>query len=218
MPAWKERNPADLGIMLVEALAYSADQLSYQQDAVATEAYLRTARKRISVRRHARLMDYFMSEGCNARTWVHLDVSTDVSSTDPDKPLIPIGTALYTRIPGMNVQVPSDAPLSRQTDAVFETMEPLQFLYASHNTLSFYTWSDARCCLAKGATRATLKDDNPQGRLLLRPGDILILEEVLGPVTGVEADADPTRRHAVRLTRVSPEAKPILKENKDKRR
>ena len=58
--------------MLVEALAYSADQLSYQQDAVATEAYLRTARKRISVRRHARLMDYFISEGCNARTWVHL--------------------------------------------------------------------------------------------------------------------------------------------------
>jgi hypothetical protein len=217
MPAWKERNPADVGIMLVEALAYSADQLSYQQDAVATEAYLHTARKRISVRRHARLLDYFVSEGCNARTWVHVDVSTDISSTDPDTPLIPIGTALYTRIPGMNVQVPSNAPLPPQTDAIFETMEPLQFLYASHNTLSFYTWSDTRCCLAKGATRATLKDDNPQGRLLLRPGDILILEEVLGPVTGVEADADPTRRHAVRLTRVSPEAKPILKENKDKR-
>jgi hypothetical protein len=106
MPQWKERNQADIGVMLVEALAYSADQLSYQQDAVATEAYLRTARKRISVRRHARLMDYFMSEGCNARTWVHLDVSTDISSTDPDKPLIAKGTALYTRIPGMNVQVP----------------------------------------------------------------------------------------------------------------
>ena len=40
MPAWQERNPADLGVALVEALAYSADQLSYQQDAVATEAYL----------------------------------------------------------------------------------------------------------------------------------------------------------------------------------
>ena len=218
MPQWKERNPADLGVALVEALAYSADQLSYQQDAVASEAYLRTARKRISVRRHARLMDYFMSEGCNARTWVHLDVSTDISSTDPDKPKIPMGTALYTRIPGMNVPVPSDANLSRQADAVFETMEPLQFLYASHNTLSFYTWSGKRCCLAKGATRATLKDDNPQGRLVLRPGDILMLEEVLGPVTGVEADADHTRRHAVRLTRVSPEAEPILKENKDERK
>jgi hypothetical protein len=218
MPAWKERNAADIGVMLVEALAYSADQLSYQQDAVATEAYLHTARKRISVRRHARLLDYFISEGCNARTWVHVEVSMDISSTDPDTPLIPTGTALYTGIPEMKVQVPGNAPLSRETDTVFETMEPLQFLYASHNTLSFYSWSDTRCCLPKGATRATLKDDNPQGRLRLRPGDILMFEEVLGPVTGVEADADIARRHAVRLTRVSPEAKPILKKNKDKQK
>ena len=43
MPAWKERNPADLGIALVETLAYAADHLSYFQDAVATEAYLGTA-------------------------------------------------------------------------------------------------------------------------------------------------------------------------------
>ena len=34
--------------------AYTADYLSYYQDAVATEAYLDTARQRISVRRHVR--------------------------------------------------------------------------------------------------------------------------------------------------------------------
>ena len=39
-PDWRERNPADLGITLVELLAYVGDQLSYQQDAIATEAYL----------------------------------------------------------------------------------------------------------------------------------------------------------------------------------
>jgi hypothetical protein len=57
MPQWKERNPADVGIMLVEVLAYAGDYLSYQQDAVGTEAYFGTARKRISLRRHARLVD-----------------------------------------------------------------------------------------------------------------------------------------------------------------
>jgi hypothetical protein len=67
MPAWQERHVPDLGIALVETLAYTADYLSYYQDAVATEAYLGTARKRISVRRHARLVDYRMHEGCNAR-------------------------------------------------------------------------------------------------------------------------------------------------------
>jgi hypothetical protein len=48
-------------------LAYAADQLSYYQDAVATEAYLGTARRRTSARRHARLVDYFMHDGANAR-------------------------------------------------------------------------------------------------------------------------------------------------------
>ncbi len=50
-PDWAERNPADLGTTLVELLAYTGDQISYQQDAVATEAYLDTARRRVSVRR-----------------------------------------------------------------------------------------------------------------------------------------------------------------------
>ena len=48
MPDWKERNPADVGIMLVELLAYVGDHLSYYQDAAATEVYLGTARRRIS--------------------------------------------------------------------------------------------------------------------------------------------------------------------------
>ncbi|HEV7786184.1 MAG TPA: putative baseplate assembly protein, partial [Thermoanaerobaculia bacterium] len=74
-PAWRERNPADQGIALIELLAYVGDQLSYYQDAVATEAYLGTARKRISVRRHTRLVDYFLQEGVNARTWVAFTVT-----------------------------------------------------------------------------------------------------------------------------------------------
>src|SRR4030095_13936694 len=60
----------DIGIALVEILAYAGDYLSYYQDAVGTEAYLDTARKRISVRRHTRLVDYFLHEGCNARAWI----------------------------------------------------------------------------------------------------------------------------------------------------
>ena len=68
--------PRRLGVALVELLAYVGDHLSYQQDAVATEAYLGTARRRVSVRRHARLVDYRMHDGCNARAWVQLQVGT----------------------------------------------------------------------------------------------------------------------------------------------
>ena len=79
MPDWQERHVPDLNITLVEILAYVGDHLSYYQDAVATEAYLETARQRISVRRHVRLLDYPMHDGCNARTWVWLETSDIMS-------------------------------------------------------------------------------------------------------------------------------------------
>jgi hypothetical protein len=75
VPDWRERSAADLGMVLVELIAYAADNLSYRQDAIANEAYLATARQRVSVRRHARLVDYFLHEGCNARAFVHFDVT-----------------------------------------------------------------------------------------------------------------------------------------------
>src|SRR5206468_9697801 len=78
MPDWRESHVPDIGIALVELLAYVADYLSYYQDAVATEAYLGTARQRISVRRHARLVDYKMHEGCNARAWLTIAAAQDV--------------------------------------------------------------------------------------------------------------------------------------------
>lgn len=199
MPQWHERSPADLGVMLVEALAYTADQLSYQQDAVATEAYLGTARRRISVRRHARLMDYFMSEGCNARTWLHVQVSADVVRADPADPAIPAGTKFTSLIRGQHTRIADDPRVYEQADMVFESMESLQSLHAAHNELRFYSWSDERCCLPKGATSATLAGHHPQ----LQPGTILLFEEVIGPETGSPSDADPTKRHAVRLERIA---------------
>lgn len=196
MPQWTERHAADLGVALVEALAYTADQLSYQQDAVATEAYLGTARRRVSVRRHARLMDYLMSDGCNARTWVQLTVSADVLGTDTDHPAIPAGTKFTTHIAGQSTIIAEDRRLYEQAAVIFEAVQPLQSLYVDHNELHFYTWSDQRCCLPKGATAATLAGHHPH----LSGGTVLILEEVLGPETGSLSDADPARRHAVRLT------------------
>ena len=63
-PSWRQSSIADTGVAVVELLAYAADQLSYQQDAIATEAYLGTARQRASLRRHALLVDYPMHDGC----------------------------------------------------------------------------------------------------------------------------------------------------------
>src|SRR5437764_6689226 len=84
MPQWTERSPADIEVMLVELLAYVGDYLSYQQDVIATESYLGTARRRISIRRHTRLLDYFISEGSNARTWVQIIMNADMVKSAGD--------------------------------------------------------------------------------------------------------------------------------------
>lgn len=232
VPHWRDRHVPDLGITLVELLAYVGDYLSYYQDAVATEAYLETARQRISVRRHARLVDYTMHEGCNARTWLqirlegsdHFDL--DLTSTYFVTAIAnsPLDTAMLIAEDLVNL------PFS-----AYEVFEPIKkgtySLYQAHNQIEVYTWGDRQCCLPRGATQATLIDgwqpveaappipeddgcnDEPedpgppweraQRQLNLQAGDMLLLEEILGPRTGYSADADPRHRHLVYLTRVT---------------
>ncbi|MEA3275621.1 MAG: putative baseplate assembly protein [Pseudomonadota bacterium] len=267
-PEWTERHVPDLGITLVELFAYVGDYLSYYQDAVATEAYLDTARQRISVRRHVRLVDYVMHEGCNARTWVHIDTSID--ATVPAAQLSFLTT--FANAPEAEGRLLTWDDLRGVPGHLYEVFEPLVdasdaeiHLYGSHNEIRFYTWGDTECCLPRGATSASLidgparplldeseekeseekkpdilentaeeelseqdekqekreeyPDDGddipptgqvPLERLLhLKPGDVLIVEEVIGPKTGDPDDADPAHRHAVRLTHVEPVVDPL---------
>ena len=199
-PDWTERTPADAGIALVELLAYIGDELSYRQDAVGTEAYLGTARRRTSLRRHARLVDYLVHEGSNARLWARVFVGAEGVA-------LARGTGLLTRVPDVADVIEPGGPEHRAALAAgaetFETVEDAVF-YAAHERFDFWTWGDSGCCLPRGATSATLLGDHPE----LKAGDVLVLAEVVGPVTGRAADADPAKRSAVRLTSVVPSLDP----------
>ncbi len=200
-PEWRERNPADLGVTLVEILAYVGDYLSYRQDAIATEAYLGTARHRVSVKRHARLLDYVMHDGCNARAWVQVRVKPGAS-----KVRLEVGTDVFppirfaTRLSSSALLAEPDFQKLFQSNraVVFEPMESTE-LFPAHNEIPFYTWGDDACCLPKGATKATLRGDLPN----LQPGHVLVFAEQRGPQTGNPADADPRHRHAVRLMKIN---------------
>ena len=187
-PSWTERNPADMGVMLVEALAQTADDLSYFQDAVATEAYLGTANKRRSIRGHARLLDYRLDEGLSARTWVAID-PVDAGK---DGATIPAGTRVQT--------VKADPSGSgAEPPVVFETLHD-RVIRAKHVQISFHNWSGQTCCLARGATRASLVDTE----LSLAVGDTILLRQTANPDTGEAQLADPRLRQVVRLTEVEP--------------
>ena len=245
MPQWRERHAPDLGVTIAEALAYTADHLSYQLDAVAMEAFLRTARRRISVRRHARLVDYLMHEGCNARAWVTIGSETDLSS-------LSLAEMKFVALSGDD-RIRGGGLLDWHELDLFTAIvyEPVVFdarthidIVAAHSEIEFYTWQRDQCCLPAGSTRATLFDSpgphtapsdkqsapDPQGaadphggtahtdhdqsppwKLKLKAGDILVIEETRGCDTGSTADADPARRHVVRLTRATRAFDPLTK-------
>ncbi|ALN62673.1 hypothetical protein GLA29479_1799 [Lysobacter antibioticus] len=211
-PDWDPEHVPDLGVTLIELLAYAGDYLSYYQDAVATEAYLDTARQRISVRRHARLVDYRLHEGCNARAWVAVETSQDLdvavadiiflSGIAADAPVPPLlgDEAMRTLASDPYHRYDSFLPLTGGDAGLIA-------LRSAHNRIAFYDWGRDDCCLPRGATTAVLRDAWAQSQgearaLELKAGDVLLLKEVLGPRSGLEADADPSHVRPVRLTRV----------------
>ncbi|HEX3532150.1 MAG TPA: putative baseplate assembly protein [Thermoanaerobaculia bacterium] len=210
IPQWQERNPADLGVTVVEVLAYAADYLSYYQDAVATEAYLDTSRRRISVRRHTRLLDFRLDEGTNARVWVHVQVAyaagaeAGFGETEGPPPgfVLPAGTQLFTvasRVPACVLAGSREHLRALEQDPmIFQTMVPV-VIYPEHNELDVYTWGAEDYTLARGATSASLRGHFGQ----LAAGDVLVIEKRVGPGAGGAGGraTDPRERQAVRLSR-----------------
>jgi hypothetical protein len=208
MPQWGERHAADLNVTLLEMLAHAGDHLSYYQDAVANEAWLGSARQRISVRRHARLIDYRMHDGASARAFVFFEVTGSGA--------IPVNTSVITRVtrrlgnlvpplPHMLPSAVADAAIEA-ADTVFEVQRQVD-VDSRLNGIPIYTWGDRNCCLPTGTTHLDLEGDLAA---ILKPGDFLLLEEIAGPSYGLPGDAAVTHRQVVRLQRVSATADPLL--------
>lgn len=193
LPDFRDDTPVDFLHMQVEALAAVADHLSYKLDAVATEQTLWTARSRISLARHARLLDYPVHEGSNARAFVQ--VRYQPTGAAPATVTLKSRTPLTTRTAADPATIAPDEFAKRLPfePLVFETMHDLE-LREGNNAIAFHTWSDSRCALPRGAKRVTVrKAETPASpAALLRVGDFLALQEL----------ATPGKRHVVRLTEV----------------
>lgn len=213
VPSWNEPSVADMGNVVIEVLAYAADYLSYYQDAVATEAYLGTARLRASIKRHVRLLDYTLHEGSNARVWVQVQVEKNATL------LLRNATQLLAT-PDQPVTTPVIPPHSSAYEdalaqsSVFETLHNVNLFWA-HNEIAFYVEDGEEVILPQHCTSTLLRDpgDEHKRQLQLQVGDVLIFEEVKHPETGERSGADPAHRHAVRLTAVTSQIKgsvPVL--------
>lgn len=211
VPEWQASSEADLDQVLLELFSAAADELSDYQDRVMNEAYLATCRKRVSLARHARLMDYHIHQGNQASTWLaleldHMNVATSFDLSD--------GLRVWS---GRKKEDEASVVfISRDEDGL-----PPPRVHQLLNSLSLYTWSDSIPALAAGSTSADLRlfvafypnllvpENVPatdqasaltvQG--LIRDGFVtqLLIQERLNPTTGVVAGRDPGKRQLLHL-------------------
>jgi hypothetical protein len=122
----RTRDADDFTLGLIDAVACAADVLTFYQERVANESYLRTATERVSLQEMAKLIGYRLRPGVAAETWLAFALET------PKKPppgLPPEPGAFVTGIPlsltlasGLKVQ---SVPGPDEKPQTFETVEEI---------------------------------------------------------------------------------------------
>lgn len=192
VPGWAPSSEADLSQMLLSLFSAAADELSDYQDRVMNEAYLATARSRVSLARHARLMDYHIHQGNQSSAWIAAElvagaeIAPEGAAGDPPEIEVWAGRAAL-----------DDAAV------VFRGASPA--LHHLLNVVALYAWSGAVPGLSAGATSADLamasQADAETVRDLIAAGAVprLLVQEHRDPLTGNPAGADPDKRQLLEL-------------------
>jgi hypothetical protein len=200
VPGWASTSEADLDQVLIDLFAASADELADYQDRVMAEATLGSARKRVSLARHARLVDYHLHEGNQASTWLALEVidgHAPFSLTDQE-------LVVYS---GADAQAPESVHFA--THELRVPVEERQRFDPRVNRLRLHTWRNAQPALGTGSTSADLvppgglasQADADALRDLVRNGLLrqLLIAERLNPLTGQVAGRNAAKRQVLRL-------------------
>ena len=212
VPEWEPTSEADLDMVLADLFSVAADELSDYQDRVMNEAFIASARKRVSLARHSRLMDYHIHQGHQAATWLALEIGHD------------IGQKSFQLKEGLKAWAGDSTATAPKKETsfsvVFMSRHQTQTVHQYLNNVGLYTWSDTITTLKAGGTRADLKlysrlylDDTAapievttqaaaeEIRDLIRQGNVkrLLIEEHLNPETGLRTGRDPSKRQLLHL-------------------
>lgn len=150
----KTRDDDDFSIALLDAAATMADVLTFYQERIANESYLRTATQRRSLLELARLIGYELRPGVAASTF--LAFTMDTSPGAPQTTTVNLGTKVQS-VPGPN-----------QTAQTFETIEQIQ-TFVAWNALAPQLTQPQK--ISSGLTELFLAGTNTQ----LHPGDAILI-------------------------------------------
>lgn len=122
----RTRDPDDYTLGLIDAFACAADVLTFYQERLANESYLRTATERVSVQEMGKLLGYHLRPGLAAETWLAFALETPKEAPprlppEPGAFVTGIPTAL-TLEAGLKVQ---SVPGPDERPQTFETVESL---------------------------------------------------------------------------------------------
>jgi hypothetical protein len=231
-PDWKDRLEADVGMMLAEVMSAMGDEFAYYQDRISREGYFESATQRRSLRRHARMVDYYLHDGKGGNTW--LDFTVDASAPVH---VISAGTPVWVLPPSV---LPGETgpERRRRSPSVYEVghgivqghngLNPPLGVLASQSTIypsanfnlrnganemAAYQWDENDTCLLVSSTflhvtghhtaNLPLEDfTNPNV-----PGKWVVLQ------TNPNDASVPARTWLVRLNRVTEEVDPLTATN-----
>ena len=141
------------------------------------------------------MVDYRISDGANARTWVQVEVAEGAGSVT-----LPQHTQLLSQVATLPRVLLDPSPDYTAALAagptVFETMEERTFR-DTLNRFDFYAWGDRQCCLPAGRPRPACE----AGTTISARATCWSSSSSADRGPGSPADADPAHRHAVRLSR-----------------
>ena len=122
----RTRSADDFSIGLIDGWAVVADILTFYQERIANENYLRTATERVSVQEQARLIDYSLRPGLAAETFVSFRMEAppaQIPGTLPAANALAGSPQVVQLSPGIKIQ---SVPGPGEQPQTFETTEAIE--------------------------------------------------------------------------------------------
>ncbi|MEO8454457.1 MAG: putative baseplate assembly protein [Sphingomicrobium sp.] len=182
------RDDSDFTIGLIDAFACSADLLTFYQERIASESYLRTAVERVSVQEMGKLVGYELKPGLAAEAWLAFALETPPV---PPANLPPEPGNFVTGVPasltlqaGLKVQ---SVPGPGEKPQTFELVEALDETRAEWNAMR--PWLSEAHAPLPGDTDVWLAGT----ATLLKPGDGLLFvgQDFLGGSNAAQWQFEP---------------------------
>jgi hypothetical protein len=209
LAALRTRDPADPSIALLDSWAVVADVLTFYQERIANEGYLRTATERRSILELARLIGYKLRPGVAATVYLAYTLDEDRSKNPP----APTRTSIPAGARSQSVPGPRQLPQSFETSDDLDARSDWNILKPRLTQPQLFTLDDpqvstydpgtdvaARDAVYFSGTSTNLNPGDPLLFVIPQPKDPAVSKQALRLIQSVEIQTDQKRTEVILQT------------------